>query len=454
MADTQNLSDPFKLPKGNTDLSGKIPGQKDYNKNSQTKNTYKVDIPTRAGQTTGANENNPVAVYRVGVTQPIGTITSQSGFTPNPTYYSGVSAAEEKIRKAEQRAVREQTVEINKQVIKPTAEKSKIKPPIKNNDAASDSQSANKTDPAAVPVDLKKETESSKKTRKSYPNLRYPLDLANTKQDVIKFTMLEYQPKKFSDLKDNAGLGGFSPRDGGRKGIGSVVLPIPSGISDTNSCVWGSDSMNALEAVAANAALAGITKGLSEGAKVIGDAAEGVTNNTKDVKTGLAAFFAGLATNGNAGQILKRTEGAVLNPNMELLFNGPTLRPFSFTFKMSARNDKEAKQIIGIIRFFKQGMSPQKSESNLFLKSPNTFKIQYLHLGENGKDHPYIGKIKECALQSVVVSYAPEGQYATYTDGVMVSYEMQMQFTELEPIFNDDYGEGTGSSGPDTKIGF
>jgi hypothetical protein len=450
MADTQTLSDPFKLPKGNADTSGKIPGQKDYNKNSQTKNTYKIDIPTRAGQTTGANENNPVAVYRVGVTQPIGTITSQSGFTPNPTYYSGVSAAEEKTRKAEQRAVREQTVEINKQVIKPTAEKAKIKPPIKNNDAATDSQSADKTTPAAVPVDLKKETESSKKTRKSYPNLRYPIDLANTKQDVIKFTMLEYQPKKFSDLKDNAGLGGFSPRDDKRNGIGSVILPIPSGISDTNSCEWGSDSMNALEAVAANAALTGITKGLGAGADVIGDAAGGVAKNTKEVGTGLAAFFAGLATNVDAGKILKRTEGAVLNPNMELLFNGPTLRPFSFTFKMSARSNKEAKQIIGIIRFFKQGMSPQKSESNLFLKSPNTFKIQYLHLGT---DHPYIGRIKECALQSVTVSYTPEGQYATFYDGVMVSYEMQMQFTELEPIFNDDYGKGTGSSELDKEIG-
>jgi hypothetical protein len=302
--------------------------------------------------------------------------------------------------------------------------------------------------PAAVPVDLKKEIESSKKTRKSYPNLRYPLDLANTMQDVIKFTILEYQPKKFSDLKDNAGLGGFSPRDDKRKGIGSVVLPIPSGISDTNSCEWGSDSMNAAEAFSANAALTGITKGMS---KMVDEAGKIIEEGSKsqDVKTGLAAFFAGLATNGNAGQILKRTEGAVLNPNMELLFNGPTLRPFSFTFKMSARSKKEAEQIIGIIRFFKQGMSPQKSESNLFLKSPNTFKIQYLHLGENGKDHPYIGRIKECALESVVVSYTPHGEYATYTDGVMVSYDMQMQFKELEPIFNDDYPKDK-----DVSIGF
>ena len=313
------------------------------------------------------------------------------------------------------------------------------------------SSTAAGTSPAPVPVDLQKEIASSNATRKSYPNLRYPIDLANTKQDVIKFTMLEYQPKKFSEDSARGDLGGFSGRDQKREGIGSVVLPIPSGISDTNACDWQSDSMNAAEAFAANIALTGIIKGIGEAAEKTGDVAEAAAKSP-EVKTGFAGLFAGLAMGGSSRQILQRTEGVVLNPNMELLFNGPTLRPFSFTFKMSARSDKEAKQIIGIIRFFKQGMSPQKSESNLFLKSPNTFKIQYLHLGKD--DHPYIGKIKECALQSVVVSYAPEGQYATYTDGVMVSYEMQMQFTELEPIFNDDYGEGTGSSGPDKEIGF
>ena len=87
-------------------------------------------------------------------------------------------------------------------------------------------------------------------------------------------------------------------------------------------------------------------------------------------------------------------------------------------------------------------MSPIRTESNLFLKAPNTFKIQYLHRpqGETA-DHPYIGRIKECALQSVTTSYTPEGQYATFSDGVMVSYQLTMQFQELEPIFNDDYEE-------------
>jgi hypothetical protein len=38
-------------------------------------------------------------------------------------------------------------------------------------------------------------------------------------------------------------------------------------------------------------------------------------------------------------QILQRTEGAILNPNMELLFNGPSLRSFTFSFKLASRSE-------------------------------------------------------------------------------------------------------------------
>jgi len=308
---------------------------------------------------------------------------------------------------------------------------------------------------SSQPLDLGASTAvDAKKTRLQFPNLKYPLDIATTKQDVIKFTMLKYEPKKFSDLKSESGLGGFSERDSKRNGIGYVVLPIPSGISDTNSASWNGGDLDAAKAFAANVALTGITKGLGAAGNKLGEGAEAVKQNSGEVGTGLAALFGAAAVGTDAGSLLSRTEGAILNPNMELLFQAPTLRPFNFTFKMSARSQAEAKEIIGIIRFFKQGMSPQKSASNLFLKAPHTFRIQYLHLGMNGRDHPYIGKIKECALQNLSVSYTPEGQYATFRDGVLVSYEMTMQFQELEPVFNEDYGLGTGSSGPDKEIGY
>ena len=77
---------------------------------------------------------------------------------------------------------------------------------------------------------------------------------------------------------------------------------------------------------------------------------------------------------------LARTQGIVENPNLELLFQKPTLRPFSFQFKLSARSPEEAAEIVKIIRFFKQNMSPQKgggsggTSANLFLKHQTLFK--------------------------------------------------------------------------------
>ena len=290
------------------------------------------------------------------------------------------------------------------------------------------------TNPANVPA-----TPSRPSARESFgEGIVYPLGLGNSKQDIITFNMLKYEPKKFQGL-------GFSERNSLRNSIGSVILPVPGGIQDANSVNWGSSDMNPLEIALASMSLGFINEGesgLVEASKNVG---QGLKAGSGDVKTALAAMFASQAT--GARDLLTRTTGAIINPNMELLFKGPQLRPFTFTFKMSARSQDEAKNIIKIIRFFKQGMAPIQSASNIFLKSPHTFRIQYKLRGET--DHPYIGKIKECALQSCGVQYTPEGTYATYHDGVMASYQMTLTFSELEPVFNNDYEDDN-----DQSIGF
>lgn len=304
----------------------------------------------------------------------------------------------------------------------------------------------------STPPETGKELTGTKTS--GFGNFIYPEGLGSTKQDVIKFTMLEYQPSGVGAVGqqgDQKTLG-FGNKRGSdkdwskdRKIAGTATLPIPSGISDTNAADWGQNSMNALEAALAGASYEAITEGIGSGISQLGLSAEAAAGE-ENTKKAIGSAFAAAAMGGSQSALLSRAEGVVINPNMELLFNGPQLRPFTFTFKMSARSKTEAQQIIKIINFFKRGMSPIKTESTLFLKAPNTFKIQYLHLGQSGKDHPYIGRIKECALQTVTVSYTPEGQYATFYDGVLVSYEMSMQFQELEPIFNSDYDglEGIG----------
>jgi len=292
-----------------------------------------------------------------------------------------------------------------------------------------------------------KETEGL--SRSSFPkNLSYPADLQISQQDVIKFNMVKYSPRKFK-----SGEGTINPIQE-RRGItdqliiGSVYLPIPGGISDTNSVTWGSDTMDPIQSALANVALSAIGGGGSAGANAAAGSSEDIASQAADAKTWVQNYFAQAAT--GTTNLLSRTQGAITNPNMELLFSGPTLRPFSFTFKLSARGTKDRDAIRQIIRFFKQGMAVQRTQSQLFLKAPHTFKIQYLH---KTKDHSYLNLIKECALQSFTVNYTPEGNYMTFADGMMTSYEISMQFQELEPIFNDDYGNLDGKS-IDTNIGY
>ena len=176
--------------------------------------------------------------------------------------------------------------------------------------------------------------------------------------------------------------------------------------------------------------------------------------NTPDTKKALGTYIGGMAS--QSQNLLQRTTGAVMNPNMELLFNGPKLRNFSFAFTLAPRSKKEAMDVIQIIRFFKQGMAPIRSKSRLFLKSPHTFRIAYKqNAGENVQfgtnDHPYLNKFKECALQSCAVTYG-EAQYSTYEDGVMSSYNVNLGFKELEPIFNDEYTTLDGND--DSMIGY
>jgi hypothetical protein len=270
--------------------------------------------------------------------------------------------------------------------------------------------------------------------RGSYGDHRYPIDADFGKQDCIKFSMYRYTPKKFNLEKD---LGGFTGSNIKNKNspMGTVTLPIQPSITDSNVVSWGESQLNAIEATAGAAALAGIAKGPEGVGQSAEKIIEGVRNNKEDIKSALAAHFAGQAAGANTG-FLTRATGAILNNNLELLFQGPSLRSFTFTFSLSAREDTESKMIRKIIRLFKQGMSVKRSSSALFLKTPNIFDIEYLH---NGKKHPYINQIKTCVLQNFTVNYTPAGNYATYEDGAMTQYDLTLTFGEIEPLFDDDY---------------
>jgi hypothetical protein len=267
----------------------------------------------------------------------------------------------------------------------------------------------------------------------------YPSSM-NEKQDRIKFTAKVYEGKKDINIQD---VGKFSL---GVKNIsrtlGHVILPIQPSITDDNGVDWGGTNLNPIQAYAASASLGMID---APGGDITGAAGRALNEAAQQFKTGLSEdgykraismYFAQEAV--GAQNFLSRTSASVLNPNLELLFNGPTLRPFNFTFRLSPRSAEEAKNVKIIINFFKRAMAVKTSKSAVFLKAPNVFQIEYQ--SGTGK-HKSLNKIKECALLGCNVDYTPDGTYMTFNDEekTMTSYQLTLRFSELDPIYSEDY---------------
>lgn len=317
-------------------------------------------------------------------------------------------------------------------------------PPQNNGDQQAGADKSGDDQNAAVKAELEKGSKEG--TRKDYGDVKYPENLNLTVQDCIKFSIFEYKAPGVQPGTSAAGsrivsLVGGNPGFKDRKNIlGTITLPIPGGINDSNSADWSSGQIDEFTRALANISGQTILGGGQQGADAGGDEFKNLTSGGgTDLKSIITASAAGIAA--GASNLISRQFGAVVNPNLELLFNGPSLRTFGFNFRMSPRSAPEARNIRKIIRFFKQAMSVKRSNSSLLLKAPHTFAISYVTSNEQ---HPYLNKFKECALTTCNVNYTPDGTYMTYNGGIddrsMTAYELSLTFQEIEPLFDDDYG--------------
>lgn len=266
--------------------------------------------------------------------------------------------------------------------------------------------------------------------------------------DYLKVTVIEYAPP---GLPTGGSFSSPSTESAGRKKSAgkTIFLPMHPSISDSNSVSWNQDSLNPFQMAAAGAAMKAIEK--VGNADFMG-ALEGLARDAKSFAQNIAdtggmpeyirAYFAGQAVGAN---VVGRSTGAVLNNNLELLFQGPTLRTFNYNYKFTPRSSSEANIVKEIIRTFKTEMAVRKGKTNLFLISPNVFALEYI-FGNTGSQHPFMNQIKTCALTNFTVDYTPDGSYMTYQDGSMTSYNVNLQFSELEPIYRDDQ-ENSGGTG-------
>ena len=280
---------------------------------------------------------------------------------------------------------------------------------------------------------------------------RYPLKNIGPQDDYFKVQILEYIPPDLGLQGGGFALNTTEQALSGKKAIHNIILPMPANIQDNNAADWTSGTMNPIEAgltnAGAGAVLSGspldsVMKSLNNAGINLSAAIESGEGQNATAAGAAALAVKALLGQGNINSVISRATGNVFNQNVELLFNGVSLRPaFQFSFDMVPRSKKESNDIKEIIRILKQNMTPKKGDPSvagggLFVKAPNVFKLEYM---SGGKIHPFLHRFKPCALTQMSVNYNGSGQYATYPDATPVHMQLSLQFQELSPIYSEDY---------------
>ena len=320
--------------------------------------------------------------------------------------------------------------------------------------------------------------------------LRYPYEALTERTDYLQIDINQYESARERSGNQNNLIGRVGTRRLSTRGRrpnglttkslvnkGTVLLQIPSQVQDGNSVSYGDSKMNTIVGAALQGSQDIITGAANElmnaeggpGARLgaaattskkaflaAADAAQINENNAislfnKKIATSVVGAFGGNVT---VNQLLARESGQIFNPNMELLFNSPTLRNFRFSFKMTPRSPEEAEQCKLIIRSFKMNMAPKvtsgRGTQSLFLNTPNVFELRYKSGFAN---HPFLHRFKQCFLTDISVNYTGEGVYATYENREPVSMIMDLTFKELEPIYDQDYFDDGGFDA-DSTVGY
>ena len=321
-------------------------------------------------------------------------------------------------------------------------------------------------------------------------NLRYPYAMIDSGMDFLKIQIATYTPPdvEIEGLLDvpettdttgaNLKTGEIKLSDDGRKqgafalknatsantintGAGralkrpkhTIYLPIPRQIQDANSVTYNDGTLDPLEAVGAALISQGIQNPTFDRVRdtfnaLTEDGFDVINANTDAIAAAIAGRAIGaLGGNVTANALIARASGAILNPNLESLFQGVKLRQFPFTFEFFPRNGREAGEVKNIIKVLKRSMSPRnnrKKGQGVFLKQPDIFQLQYM---KGGGEHPFLNKFLPMHLTDMKINYSQSGTYSTFWDGTPSHMTASCSFTEVNPVYQEDYdeaGQGVG----------
>lgn len=271
-------------------------------------------------------------------------------------------------------------------------------------------------------------------------NLKYPLELAEKESDYMTFRSFEYRTNQ-KNLGNNGSGGNAS---GPSKGD-TITLFMPTSTPATsNGNGWEqNNAMGPLESIkrsiATNVA-GGIldlqTDNISSivesfGKTVVGDIKNQGLPALRQFGIGAVGGFLGQTPNA----LLAMSKGLIYNPNIELLYQGPSIRGFNFTFIFTPKSKKEADIVNKIILEFKKWSSPQAKDG--MFEVPVIWEINYMTGSGKNKN---MNAFKRCACTNVSTQdNASLDYHMSYADGMPITTTMSLEFMEVDIITRQDH---------------
>ncbi len=275
----------------------------------------------------------------------------------------------------------------------------------------------------------------------------FPTTLPLGEVDYITFSHRKYQPNQ----KNLVTGGNISKNSAEPPASGNTIaLYMPTSTPASNNAQGWTDSGQkfsgpiGLIRKAAGSALVNANKIDTSGS--LGDMARQAVGDS----TVGQVLFAGLAEVGGvvagvtANQLMSISKGQINNPNVEMMYDGPKLRAFSFNFIFIPYNTSDTSSVNNIIKEFKLYSTPNlDGEDKRMLGVPHLWNINY-----QGKAAPYMNKFKPCVLTNFVVQENGGDPYhSTFYDGAPTSTSIQLRFEETQIITREDHEESDGLRG-------
>ena len=298
-------------------------------------------------------------------------------------------------------------------------------------------------------------------------SLRYPTDIGTTDND--HFAVFDFYDYSAPFSAENQAAGGGADNQFSLTAYNSssenlkpsiypqIVLYMPEGVASSYRTNWDGKAFgNVVSAIlkgAGNTAGGDYAQTIKNLTNTIGQqVATGPANLGAQLTSTLAKKVAGDSI--STQDVFSSIGGAILNPNVELIFGGHDLRTLQLTFKMVPYNKPEAETVDEIVKTFKKVMLPKfnggtnmssfwqdsaASRGNGFIGNPNLCKITFF---KGSKPNEAITQFKTCAITDFDVNYTPDGVAAFGPDGYPVATQISLSFMETKLVYAEDVNNG------------